>query len=124
MGSLLQDYADLLKVFKPDQFSYTKKTVEDDGSSLKDIVHIKEEHDKLVLRFKWETSPEDVMSLKVQKQPLKISLEANNALTYKTYSVTLELDDYQILRIKGAKFYRRNAEEVVVVFPSECYTSK
>lgn len=40
MGSLLQDYADLLKAFKPDQFSYTKKTIDDDGSSLNDIVRV------------------------------------------------------------------------------------
>lgn len=124
MGSLLQDYADLLKAFKPDQFSYTKKTFDKDGSSLNDIVQITESNKKLTLCFRWETSSEDVLSLTIQRQPLKFLLNADSSLNYKSYSVTFDLDDYEILSLIGVKFYRRNAEEIVVTFPSECYTAK
>lgn len=124
MGSLLQDYADLLKAFKPDQFSYTKKTIDDDGSSLNDIVRVTESDKKLILCFRWETSPEDTLSLTVQRQPLKFLLNAGNSLNYKSYSAVFDLYDYEITSIAGVKFHRRNAEEIVVTFPSVCYTAK
>lgn len=60
----------------------------------------------------------------VQRQPLKFLLNAGNSLNYKSYSAVFDLYDYEITSIVGLKFHRRNAEEIVVTFPSVCYTAK